>query len=169
MSRDFSEIIEATRVFNCMDCGKCTSVCPVSFRDSSFSPRKTVIMAVHGGERRLVENELAWNCLTCNMCTNRCPMGVEFIDFIREIRDRSFLEGNKGKCTHGCTIRTWGEMLAGDGVTPNRLGWLTGDLKTTEEGEIGYFVGFLPMYSKFFTDLALDAVETARNMLKVLH
>jgi Fe-S oxidoreductase len=126
-------------------------------------------MAVHGGEQKLVEDELAWNCLTCNMCTIRCPMGVEFIDFIKEIRDRSYVEGNKGNCTHGCTIRTWGEMQAGEDVTPNRLGWLTKDLKISEEGEIGYFVGCLPMYSKYFTDLAPDSVETARNTVRLLN
>jgi Fe-S oxidoreductase len=169
MKHDFDEVVEQTGVFNCMDCGKCTSVCPISLRNNSFSPRKTVVMAVHSGEEQLVADELAWNCLTCNMCTNRCPMGVEFIDFIREMRYRSFDQGNQGNCTHGCTIRTWGEMMAQDGAVTNRLGWLTDDLKTSEEGEYGYFVGCLPLYGNFFTELAPDAVEIARNTVRVLN
>jgi Fe-S oxidoreductase len=169
MSDDLVKYIQSAGVYHCMDCGKCTSVCPISIRNPDFSPRKTVIMAVHGGEQTLIEDELSWNCLTCNMCTTRCPMAVDFIDFIREVRNRSFDSGNKGNCTHGCTIRTWGELMAHDGVQPNRLGWLTEDLKTSEEGEYGYFVGCMPLYSQFFTEFAPDTVEAARNTVRVLN
>ncbi len=169
MSRDFDVVVAETGVFNCMDCGKCTSVCPISLRDSAFSPRKTVLTAVHEGPEKLAESELQWLCLTCNMCTNRCPMGVEFIDFIRDVREMAGETGNNGKCTHGCTIRTWGEMMAREDVSPDRLGWITDDLKVAEKGEIGYFVGCLPLYSQYFTDYAPDVIETARNTIRVLN
>jgi DNA-3-methyladenine glycosylase len=126
-------------------------------------------MAVHEGVEVLTESELQWICLTCNMCTIRCPMGVEFIDFIRDIRDHARDRGNGGKCTHGRTIRTWGEMMARDANQPARLGWLTQDLRVSQEGEIGYFVGCLPLYSQFFTGLAPDAVETARSAVRILN
>jgi Fe-S oxidoreductase len=158
MSKEFKEIVRTTGVYNCMDCGKCTSVCPISLRDPSFSPRK-----------KLAESDLQWLCLTCNMCTTRCPMGVEFIDFIRDIRDWAHDNGNEGTCTHGCTIRTWGEMMAAQEVKPDRLGWLTKGLKTSAEGEVAYFVGCLPLYSQFFTEFAPDAIEAARDTVRVFN
>jgi Fe-S oxidoreductase len=169
MMDDFDKVIETTGVFNCMDCGKCTSVCPISWRDNRFSPRKTVLTAVHQGPEALIDSGLTWNCLTCNMCTIRCPMGVEFIDFVRDIRARAYPRGNQGRCTHDHTIRTWGEMMAHDGVNPERLDWLAGDMSVSEEGEIGYFVGCLPFYSRFFVDLAADAVDTARSTVRLFN
>jgi len=169
MGRELHEIVGSTGVYHCMDCGKCTSVCPISIKDSRFSPRKTIVMAVHEGVEALTESELQWLCLTCNMCTIRCPMGVEFIDFIRDIRDHARDRGNGGKCTHGHTIRTWGEMMARDANQPARMGWLTQDLRVSQEGKIGYFVGCLPLFSQFFTGLAPDAVETARSTVRILN
>ncbi len=169
MSKDFKDIVRTTGVYNCMDCGKCTSVCPVSLRDSRFSPRKTVVTAVHEGLGKLTGTELQWLCLTCNMCTTRCPMGVKFIDFIRDIRGWAHDDGNVGTCTHGCTIRTWGEMMATEEIKPDRLGWLKKGLKTSVEGEIAYFVGCLPLYSQFFTEFAPDAIEAARDTVRVLN
>ncbi|UCH90089.1 MAG: hypothetical protein JSV49_05450, partial [Thermoplasmata archaeon] len=36
------EAFAVTQAYNCLECGKCTGICPVALTDSGFSPRLVV-------------------------------------------------------------------------------------------------------------------------------
>ena len=40
-----NRIIEDTGAFDCVECGKCTTVCPVAKYNSNFAPRTVVLKA----------------------------------------------------------------------------------------------------------------------------
>ena len=44
------EIIEDAGAFDCVECGKCTSLCPVAKRNPDFAPRLIVVKAQSGME-----------------------------------------------------------------------------------------------------------------------
>ena len=39
---DITQIIKKQRAYYCLDCGKCTGVCPITRYDPEFSPRRIV-------------------------------------------------------------------------------------------------------------------------------
>jgi Fe-S oxidoreductase len=59
-------------------------------------------------------------------------------------------------------------MTAGE-LKQNRLGWITSDLKTKEKSEYLYFVGCLPYFDVFFSDIKANSLDSARSTLKILN
>jgi heterodisulfide reductase subunit C len=47
---EIDNLIEDTGAFDCVECGKCTSVCPVAEINSEFAPRLMVVKAQAGVE-----------------------------------------------------------------------------------------------------------------------
>ncbi|MCI5157210.1 MAG: 4Fe-4S dicluster domain-containing protein [Candidatus Electrothrix sp. AUS1_2] len=76
----------------CMQCGICTTVCPVN-NISSYSPRQ-VLRAISLDAATVEDVDLnAWNCVSCNSCVANCPRGIEIIDVTRAIRQRNIQSG----------------------------------------------------------------------------
>jgi Fe-S oxidoreductase len=76
----------------CMQCGTCTTVCPVN-NVSTYSARR--ILRAISTDSATVEDvdKNVWNCLTCNACVENCPRGIEIIDVTRTIRQRNIQSG----------------------------------------------------------------------------
>jgi heterodisulfide reductase subunit D len=163
------QAIRANRAFFCLDCGKCTSVCPIAWRDASFSPRALVESARLDHGEVLVHDERLWECLTCGRCIQVCPSGVSFLEFIRDVRTVARGAQQTGRCTHGATIQTWMRMMANPALKQDRLGWLTDDLATADESDTVYFVGCLPYYEVLFGQIEAQGVEIARSAVRVLN
>ncbi|MDZ7271498.1 MAG: (Fe-S)-binding protein, partial [candidate division KSB1 bacterium] len=51
----------------------------------------------------------------------------------------------------------------------NRMEWVRGDLKVAERGEVLYFVGCLPYFDAFFSNLGIDTLGIARSAVKLLN
>jgi len=166
---DEKKIMQQHKAYFCLDCGKCTGVCPVSKYDSKFSPRRIVEKAVYEGWEELVKDPITWECLTCNMCSLRCPADVHFIDFIQRLRVDALPAGNEGKCTHGETIHSWMKAMAETDMEQDRLSYLGGGLEYGEEGEYLYFTGCLPHYQAYFGDWGLEMDTIARSTIGVLN
>jgi len=90
-----AELMKETRVFLCVECGKCASACPMTeiFEDFSYevSPRGIVEKALFGFE--ILTDVGIWFCLTCDVCTELCPAGVRFRDFVQGVRVLAMREG----------------------------------------------------------------------------
>jgi len=161
--------IRSTKVYYCLECGKCTSVCPISRRNGAYSPRRVVEEAVMGRAEELLSNLLLWSCLTCRQCSEICPSDVRYAEFIRALRAEAHAVGREGLCTHGEAIQTWMRMMAAPELSQNRLEWLDGGLRTSADSDTVYFVGCLPYYDVLFEKIGFQGMEIARAVVKILN
>jgi heterodisulfide reductase subunit D len=163
------QIIKNTRAYYCLECGKCTAVCPISRREPAYSPRLTVERALWGEGEELLTDALLWSCLTCQHCSTRCPSDVHYVEFIRDLRALARGEGQEGLCSHGEAIQTWMRMMTSPELKQNRLEWLDEDLKVSTNSDTVYFAGCLPYYDVVFNKIGAQGVEIARSAVRVLN
>ena len=158
----------STKAAICLECGKCTTLCPLARYDSaSFSASRVAatrdVEDTDNGGRAAVER-----CLTCGLCEVRCPQGVRFVDFVGGLRRQ--LPGDwPARCSHGDVLRAASRMAAGAEAPARPLDWLDEDLRVAEEGEVGLFVGCLPLYDVIFEPLGISPTEIARSAVRVLN
>jgi len=169
--QDLRKIIHRNRVWYCLECGKCSAVCPVTpwERRTYTSPRLLVEKAVSGHPGPLFADPLFWSCLTCRRCSELCPSAVGFCEFLREARSLARGDGRSGDCTHGGVIETWGRMMTDPDLTQNRLHWLGGGAVISENADTVYFTGCLPYYDVLFRHLNIDGIAVADAALHILN
>ena len=85
---DIAQSVKNRRAYYCLDCGKCTGVCPITRYDPEFSPRRIVEMVTGRAADELLHGLLLWQCLTCRQCSQVCPSDVRYSEFIRDLRPR---------------------------------------------------------------------------------
>jgi heterodisulfide reductase subunit D len=174
MTNTIQEIIKNNRAWYCLDCGKCSAVCPITHWQpyGYTSPRLLVEKVAEGHLDEILAlpgDELLWTCLTCKRCTELCPSGVSFSEFIRDMRNQARGDGHTGYCTHSAVIQTWGHMMTQPDLQQNRLAWLSDDLKTSESSDTLFFVGCLPYYDVMFKKLDIDGIKIAQAAVKILN
>ncbi|MBE9508284.1 MAG: (Fe-S)-binding protein [Chloroflexi bacterium] len=162
-------IIKNRRAYYCLDCGKCTGICPITRHDPGFSPRRMVEMITAGSADELLQSRLLWLCLTCRQCSQVCPSDVHYSEFIRDLRAEARHLGCQGECTHGDVIHTWMRIMADPTRHQNRLEWLDDDLRVSEQSDTVYWVGCLPHYDIIFGDQGFQPTEIARSTIRVLN
>ncbi len=167
----FKEIIQTNRAWLCLDCGKCSSVCPITIHlvDGYTSPRLLVETAVSSGEDPVLDDPLLWSCLTCQRCSEICPSLVDFSSFIQDARQIARNKNLSGDCTHSGMIQTWGRLMTDPNLSQNRLDWLGGDLRTSKDSDTIYFPGCLPYYQEAFAGLGIEGIEIARAAVKIFN
>jgi heterodisulfide reductase subunit D len=167
------QAIKVNRAYYCLDCGKCTSVCPISWRQPEFSPRAIVEAARPAGDQEVLQDDRLWECLTCGRCIQVCPSDVRFLSFVRDLRTVARSTNVGGHCSHGATIQTWMRMMADPDLKQDRLGWLapvsSRSLRVSEQSDTVYFVGCLPYYEVLFGKIGAQGVEIAQSAVKVLN
>lgn len=174
-------IVNRTKAYYCLDCGKCSSVCPISLINESYSPRLLVQRALLESPESLLKDELLWACLSCGMCSEVCESDVHYSEFIRDLRIEAHKTGKEGIYAHDGTMQSIMRMMTSPALKQNRLDWITKDLKvkiyptnsTTQQlsnsKDLLYFVGCLPYFDAFFTDLKLNTLEIAKSTIKILN
>ena len=174
MNLQIHEAIKNTKAYYCLDCGKCTSVCPIALRNEAFTPRLIVKQAIMDDGMPVIKNELIWDCLTCRMCNEKCESDVQYAEFIRDIRIEACKTGTVGICAHQGALQSIMRIMTATEIKQNRLSWVPKDMRvrghasTLKEGEVLYFVGCLPYFDAFFTDLALNTLQIAKDSIKIL-
>ena len=166
---EISRIITDTRAYSCLDCGKCTTACPISNYDPNYSPRKVVYSALSGDRTELLRNGQLWACITCSMCEERCQSGVQYTELIRSLRMEAHGLGETGQCTHGGALESLMNIMTADHLNQNRLGWVDKSLKTATEGETLYFVGCQPYFDVLFSDIGVNTLGIAKGAVKLLN
>jgi Fe-S oxidoreductase len=167
----FVEIIESNKVWLCLDCGKCSSVCPITVNlvNGYTSPRLLVETAVNYGEMQLDRDPLFWSCLTCQRCSEICPSEVDFSGFVQDARQLARERDQVGSCTHSGMIQTWARMMTDQDFVQKRRGWIDGDLQVSSQSDTIYFPGCLPYYQETFADLEIDAINIGRSAIRLLN
>jgi heterodisulfide reductase subunit C len=81
-------------VLACIQCGRCTSSCPVARIVEEHNPRKLMEMIILGLRSDLFAGQLLWYCLSCFTCLDRCPQGGDVGEVMFAIRNLAVKEGN---------------------------------------------------------------------------
>jgi Fe-S oxidoreductase/coenzyme F420-reducing hydrogenase delta subunit len=145
-------LIEDTGAFDCVECGKCTTVCPVAKFDTNFAPRTIVLRAMEGIVDNIAKDRDIWTCTTCEQCNSMCPYKVDYSGFIRGMREEAAEYGAAPLCSQGGLIHSVQRMMAKGNLKQDRLGWVKKDMKIAEKGDVFYFTGCLPHYDAIFYD-----------------
>jgi len=145
-------LIEDTGAFDCVECGKCTTVCPVAKFDTEFAPRAIVLRAMEGIVDNISTDRDIWTCITCEQCNVMCPYKVDYTGFIRGMREEATTVGAAPLCSKGGLIHAAQRIMANSDLKQNRLMWVKEDMKVADKGEVFYFVGCLPHYDAIFRD-----------------
>src|SRR5512136_322806 len=163
------ELISDTGAFDCVECGKCTTVCPVARYDANFAPRTIVLRAMEGIVDNIAKDRDIWTCTTCEQCNAMCPYKVDYTCFIRGMREEAVEFGAGPLCSQGGVIHTVQRIMAKTNLKQNRLGWVKEDMRIADKGDVFYFVGCLPHYDAIFyerEDLRLqDISESAVRIM----
>lgn len=82
----------------CMECGRCTEVCPAWKVGKVLNP-KQVVQDIRLAEvnqcsvAEAVSEEALWACTTCNACVEACPVLIRHVDLIVDARRNLVAEG----------------------------------------------------------------------------
>lgn len=115
------EVANAPRgrgVLACIQCGRCTSSCPVAKVMMEHNPRKLMEMIILGMRTDVILGPLPWQCLSCFTCLDRCPQGGDVGEAMFAIRNLAVKEGNipKGIATQAQNLFENGRV-----VTPTKM------------------------------------------------
>jgi heterodisulfide reductase subunit C len=78
----------------CIQCGRCSSGCPVARFTSEHNPRRLMEMVILGLKKDVLSTQLPWYCLSCFTCLDRCPQGGDVGDVMFAIRNQAVKQGN---------------------------------------------------------------------------
>ena len=161
-------IIQRTRAYLCLDCGKCTGSCPLARVDPEYSPRRIVERVIFGDAETVITDPRLWRCMTCGLCSTRCPSNVDFSRFIIEMRAEAFRAGERGVYAHDGILQEVMRIQAMN-AHQDRTGWIEEDMLLSRDGEYLYFVGCLPYFDLVFAGLGVKALDIARNAVRLLN
>ena len=89
-----NELIQRSKIYYCLDCGKCTGCCSVARTNCGYSPTilaQKIILGKDGKWKEVFDD--IWLCTTCYECYEKCPQNVHITDLIIELRNLSLEEG----------------------------------------------------------------------------
>ena len=79
------EELSGQNVFDCYQCGNCSSGCPVvDYMD--IIPNQVMRLAQLGATEDILNSETIWICSACLQCSTRCPKGIEVAKVMEALR-----------------------------------------------------------------------------------
>jgi heterodisulfide reductase subunit D len=154
-------------ILRCLDCGKCTSICPVARRDRTYSPRRLINQLIAG--RTNSTGDALWSCLTCMLCDSKCPMEVTIAGAMPLLRAEARENGAKPPFTRCSAMQTVAVLQSQAELPQDRLSWLPSDVRTDPKSKTMLFVGCLPFFDQFFTDTKPGTVQAAIGAIRILN
>jgi Fe-S oxidoreductase len=108
-------------------------------------------------------------CLSCGACEERCPQNVQFVDYIRGLRELT-PTGARMQCPHGEALHSAAWMMAGAKEYKRDMSWLDEDLKVADKGEVAFFVGCTPLFDVMYSEEHnLKTVEISNAAIRMLN
>jgi len=105
-------------VLACIQCGRCTSSCPIARVTENHNPRRLMEMIILGLRSEVILGPMPWHCLSCFTCLDRCPQGGDVGEAMFAIRNLAVREGNvpRGVVDQARSLYETGRV-----VTPSRM------------------------------------------------
>ncbi|MCU0859760.1 MAG: hydrogenase iron-sulfur subunit [Thermoplasmata archaeon] len=170
LKKKIDQLIEDTGAFDCVECGKCTTVCPVAKYDPDFAPRTIVLKSMEGQMKELSTDKAIWTCITCEQCNSMCPYKVDYSGFIRGLRTEAAALDNVPVCSQGGLMQGVMRVQANGSFKQDRLKWLTQDLKVADKGEYFLFTGCAVYFDAIFRDRQeLRLADIPRAAVKIMN
>lgn len=163
------DVIKETQTFYCLECGKCTSICPISRHNPAYSPRVLVESALVGLEDLLIHDRGLFSCLTCYACSAKCPSDVDYPLFIQRTRQLAAGAAVNGNCAHSGILQSLMRLMAKPAVQQRRLEWLSDGYRVSDRSKVLFFVGCAPYFDPLFDDLNPGSLNIARSSLRILN
>ncbi len=84
-------------LLSCVECGRCTQVCPANLADKPLNPKTIVTKARDLANSKPGEDQDFWEnaiyssseldaCTTCGACMEECPANIEHVDIILNLK-----------------------------------------------------------------------------------
>jgi len=92
----YRSIKQNPSLYPCLQCGTCTSECPVSIvTKGSYNPRRNILATLLGYKDLLLNGDdlLIWGCTDCHTCVEVCPQGIELTDLFASLKNQSIALG----------------------------------------------------------------------------
>lgn len=163
------EAIKKSRAYLCLECGKCTGICPVSRFNRGYSPRILIHKALRRSNDEYLRDKNVWTCLSCRLCDEQCPADIDYIELTQAIRLEAQAIGEEAFCSHGGAAQSLMKIMTAPTLQQKRMDWVTDDLKIAEKGEMLYFVGCLPYFDTLFSEIGVAATAAAKASVKILN
>ena len=83
-------------LYPCLQCGICTSECPVSnVTQGNYNPRRNILATLLGYKDLLLkgDNIVIWGCTTCHTCDEVCPQDIKLTDLFTFLKNQSIALG----------------------------------------------------------------------------
>ncbi|HJN52161.1 MAG: 4Fe-4S dicluster domain-containing protein [Pseudomonadales bacterium] len=77
----------------CLQCGVCSSSCPVRALLPTFDPRRLIAKILLGLKEEVLASDEIWFCARCQQCTANCHKNIRPGDIITAVRTLSLREG----------------------------------------------------------------------------
>ena len=107
------------KAFWCIQCGRCTSGCPVA---EFLKPHRIVKMVMLGLREQLTSCKEIWLCTTCFTCSERCPQEVNPANIIFSLKNMAAKRGiiPRGLRDIGKNLAETGRMIKISAVRERR-------------------------------------------------
>ena len=151
----------------CYQCARCSGVCQIS-KVQKFTPSRIIQMILEGFEDEIINSQVLWDCLMCNSCLEHCPKDINFADIVRIARYKmrtKDIQNPDRSIAHKGIYPLMSEMMSQDNMEIERpLDWIPKGCKTSDKGNILYYVGCLPFFNYEFE----DSLSIAESTLKII-
>jgi len=92
----YRSIKQNPSLYPCLQCGTCTSECPVSIvTKGNYNPRRNILTTLLGYKDLLLNGDdlVIWGCTDCHTCEEVCPQGIELTDLFASLKNQSIALG----------------------------------------------------------------------------
>jgi len=164
------EAFAATHAYRCIECGKCTGICPVTARVPSFVPRRLVVKGLYGMEGELAADPGMWACLTCGLCKEACRVDVDLPEFLRRVRGIARDGGHGEVPTHGGLVHAFERLCSRPTVSPRINAWADAPgLRFDPASDTVFLAGAAAVLSDVVNDVPYDAAAAPRAAVRALN
>ena len=164
------EAFADTHAYRCIECGKCTGICPVTAHLPTFIPRRLVVKGLYGMEGELVADPNMWACLTCGLCKEACRVDVDLPEFFRRVRGIAREGGGAEVPTHGGLVHTFERLCSVPEMAPRINAW-AGDpgLRFDPASDTAFVAGAVAVLCDIVNDVPYDATAVPRAAVRLLN
>ena len=90
--REVMSIPGCEQLENCIQCGTCSGVCPLSIY-MDHTPRQVMALTRADFRDEVLRSHTIWLCASCYACTVECPQQIRITDIMYELKQRAISAG----------------------------------------------------------------------------